>query len=125
MEYKPTYLTSNVHLNFIMLALHDLLNTSLYDLNFRLIIHPQHLNIFTLSMQTNTNVSCDIDDDESYDHNNEDRFEEQQKDISIDTMVQNTLPSEQIYDYFENVVTMAPSQDFKSLGLFKIRIVKN
>jgi hypothetical protein len=71
-----------------------------------------------------TNVFCNIDDDESCDHNNEDRFEEQ-KGTSIDTMVQNTLSSEQIYDYFENVVTMAPCQDFKSLGLFKIPIVKN
>ncbi len=34
-------------------------------------------------------------------------------------MVQNMLYSENIYDYFENVVTMAPSQDFKPLGLFQ------
>jgi hypothetical protein len=43
--------------------------------------------MFTLLMQTNTNVSCDVDDDESCDHNNEDRFEEQQQDILIDIMV--------------------------------------
>jgi hypothetical protein len=30
-------------------------------------------------MQTNTNVFCDVDDDESCDHNNEDKFEEEQK----------------------------------------------
>jgi hypothetical protein len=70
-------------------------------------------------MQTNTNVSCDVDDDESCDHSNEDRFEEEQEDILIDTMVQNILSSEQIYDYFENVVTMVPSQYFKPLGLFQ------
>jgi hypothetical protein len=34
-------------------------------------------------------------------------------------MVQNILSSKQIYDYFENVVTMAPSQDFKPLGPFQ------
>jgi len=34
-------------------------------------------------------------------------------------MVQNILFDEQIYDYFENVVTVAPSQDFKPLGLFQ------
>jgi hypothetical protein len=33
--------------------------------------------------------------------------------------VQNILSFEQIYNYFENVVTLAPSQDFKPLGLFQ------
>ncbi len=65
-----------------MLALHDLLNTPLYDLNFGITIHPQCLDIFTLSMQTNTNVFCNVDDDESCDDNNEDRFEEKKKHIN-------------------------------------------
>jgi hypothetical protein len=78
MEYKSPYFTSNVHLNLIMLALHDLLNTPLYE-NSGITIHPHLLDIVTLSMQTNTNVSCDIDDDvESCNHNNEDRFEKEQ-----------------------------------------------
>jgi hypothetical protein len=34
-------------------------------------------------------------------------------------MVQNILSSEQIYDYFENVVTVALGQDFKPLGFFQ------
>jgi len=34
-------------------------------------------------------------------------------------MVQNILSSKQIYDYFENHITMAPCQDFKSLGIFQ------
>jgi hypothetical protein len=38
-----------------MLALHDLLNTPLYE-NYRIIIHPRWFDMFTLSMQTNTNV---------------------------------------------------------------------
>jgi hypothetical protein len=58
-----------------MLALHDLFNTPLYE-NFGMRIHPCWLDIFTLSMQININVSYDIDDDESCDHNNEDKFEE-------------------------------------------------
>jgi hypothetical protein len=58
-------------------------------------------------MQTSTNVSCNVDDDESCDHNNEDRFEEEQKDILTYTIVQNILSSEQIYAYFENHVIMA------------------
>jgi len=87
--------------------------------NFGITIHPSWLDMFTLSMQTDTNVPCNIDDDESCDHNNEYRFEGEQEDILIDTMVQNILFDEKIYDYFENVVTMAPSQDFKPLGLFK------
>jgi hypothetical protein len=56
--------------------------------------------MFTLSIQTNTNVSCDIDDDESCDHNNENRFEDEQEDILTNTMVQNILSSKQIYCYF-------------------------
>ncbi len=39
MEYKSPYLTCNVHLNLIMLALHDLFNTPLYE-NSRITIHP-------------------------------------------------------------------------------------
>jgi hypothetical protein len=34
-------------------------------------------------------------------------------------MVQNILSFEQIYDYFENVMIVAPSQGFKSLGFFQ------
>ncbi len=84
------------------MALHDLFNTPLYE-NLGITIHPRWLDMFLLSMQTNTNVSCGIVD-ESCDHNNEDRFEEEQEDILIDTMVQNILSSEQIYDYFENAI---------------------
>jgi hypothetical protein len=53
------------------------------------------------------------------DNNNEDGFEEEQEDISINIMVQNILSFKQIYDYFENAITMAPSKDFKPLGLFQ------
>jgi hypothetical protein len=37
----------------------------------------------------------------------------------MDTMVQNVLSYEQIYDYFENVIIVAPSEDFRPLGLFQ------
>ncbi len=53
------------------------------------------------------------------DNNNEDGFEEEQEDISIDIMVQNILSFEQIYDYFKNVITVALGEDFKPLGLFQ------
>jgi len=69
-----------------MLALHDLFTTPLYE-NSGITIHPCEFDMFTLSMQTNTNVSCDIDDDESCDHNNENRFEEEQKEILTYSMV--------------------------------------
>jgi hypothetical protein len=75
--------------------------------------------MFTLSIQTNTNVSCDIDDDESCDHNNENRFEDEQEDILTNAMVQNILSFKQIYCYFKNVIIVALSQDFKPLGLFQ------
>ncbi len=47
MEYKSPYLIGNVCSNFIMLALHDLLNTPLYE-NSRITIHPCWLDMFTL-----------------------------------------------------------------------------
>jgi hypothetical protein len=106
MEYKSPYLPTNVCPNLIMLGLHDFLNTPLYE-NSIITIYPCQLDMFTLSMQTSTNISYDVNDDESCDHNNEDRCEEEQEDILIDTMVQNILSSEQIYNYFENVITMA------------------
>jgi hypothetical protein len=59
-----------------MLALHDILNTPLYE-NSKITINPRWFDMFTLSMQTNINVFYDIDDDESFDHNNEVRFEEE------------------------------------------------
>jgi hypothetical protein len=43
--------------------------------------------MFTLLEQTNINVSCDIDDDESCDHNNENRFEEEQEETLTNSMV--------------------------------------
>jgi hypothetical protein len=78
-----------------MLALHDLFNTPLYE-NFAITIHPCWLDMFTLSMQTNINVFYDVDDDESCDRNNENKFEKEQEDIFTYTMVQNILCSEQM-----------------------------
>jgi hypothetical protein len=60
-----------------------------------------------------------VDDDESCDHNNEGSFEEEQEEILTNTMVQNILSFEQIYDYFESAVIVALGQDFKPLSLFQ------
>jgi hypothetical protein len=49
--------------------------------------------MLTLSIQTNIDVFCDIDDDESCDHNNEDRFEKKPGDLLINTIIQNILSS--------------------------------
>ncbi len=69
--------------------------------------------MFTLFCQTHfINISCETSD-VPCDNNNEDGFEEEQEDISIDTMMQNILSSEQIYNHFENVRTVAPGEDFK------------
>ncbi len=87
MEYKSSHLINNVRLNFIMLALYDLFNKPLNE-KFRIIIHPWWFDMFTLLMQTNTNVCYNINDNESCDHHNENRFEEEYKDILIDKMVQ-------------------------------------
>ncbi len=75
MEYKSPYLTSNVHPNLIMTALHDFLNTPLYKY-FNISIHPW-FDMFTLSRQTHfINIFCETNDVPS-DNNNEDGFEEE------------------------------------------------
>ncbi len=86
MEYKSSCLIGIVCVNLIMLALHDLLNTPLYE-NFGITIHSHLLDMFALSMQTNINISYNVDDDKSCDHNNEDKFEDEQEDILTYTMV--------------------------------------
>ncbi len=124
MEYKLPYLTGNVCPSHIMTTLHDFFNTSSYK-NSNISIHTQWLYMFTLSHQTHSiNISCETND-VPCDINNEDGFEEEQEDISIDIMVQNILSFEQIYDYFENVITVALGEDFKPLGLFQEFIGKN
>ncbi len=83
-------------------SLYNLFNTPLYK-DSNISIHPQWLNMFTLCHQTHfNNISCETND-VPCDNNNEDGFEEEQKDISTNTMVQNKLSFEQIYEYFENV----------------------
>jgi hypothetical protein len=76
--------------------------------------------MFTLFHQIHsTNISCETND-VPCDNYNEDEFEEkQEEDISIHPMVQNILSSEQIYDYFENVILVALGKEFKPLGLFQ------
>jgi hypothetical protein len=51
MEYKSPYSIVNVHLNLIMIALHDLLNILLYK-DSSISIHPQWFDMFTLFYQT-------------------------------------------------------------------------
>jgi hypothetical protein len=76
--------------------------------------------MFTLFHQTHSiNISCETND-VPCDNYNEDEFEEEQEeDISIHPMVQNTLSFEQIYDYFENDILVALGKEFKLLGLFQ------
>jgi hypothetical protein len=47
-----------------------------------------------------------------------DKFEGTTKKLAIDTLVQNFLSFDQIMND-ENIITMAPSQDYKPLGLFQ------
>jgi hypothetical protein len=101
-----------------MIAFYDLFNTLLYK-DSNISIHPQWLDMFTLSHHTHSiNISCETND-VPCDNNNENGFEEEPKDISTNTMVQNKLSFEQIYNYFENVIIVAFGEDFKPLGLFK------
>ncbi len=66
-------------------------------------------------MQTNINVFCNVIDDESCDHNNEDKFEEQE-DILTYTMVQNILFLNK-YMIILKCYNCDTGQDFKPLGL--------
>jgi len=59
-------------------------------------------------------------------NSNEEGFEEKQENRSIGIMVQNILSLKQNYDYFENVIIVAPSQGFKPFWVIsKMFIVKN
>ncbi len=109
-----------------MSALHVIIDTPLYK-NIEVNIHPQWNSMFALSQQTqNANVAENVDNthednntnNQSCETNNEDGFEEQHENVTTDTMVQNLLSSEQIYDYFEKTIVVAPGQDSKPLGLF-------
>ncbi len=61
-------------------------------------IHPQWLDMLTLFCKTHSiNISCGTHD-VPCDSNNENIFENEQKHISTQIMVQNILSFEQIYD---------------------------
>ncbi len=105
------YLISNVQPNLIMIALHDSHNTPLYK-DFNISIHTQWLDMFTLSHQTHfINISCETND-VPCDSNNEDGFEDEQKYILTNTMVQNIFSFEQIYNYFEKCYNCCIRQRF-------------
>ncbi len=52
----------------------------------------------------------------SCDHNNENKFNKKQENINKYNGAKHVI-FRKIYDYFENVITVAPSQDFKPCGL--------
>jgi hypothetical protein len=59
MKYKSPYLTNNVCLNFIMLALPDILNTPLYE-KFGIIIHSHWFDIVaTLTLGSQPKQRCE------------------------------------------------------------------
>ncbi len=92
---KPYYRTT----------LHDLLNTLIHQ-------SIQWLDMFTLFCKTHSiNISYETHD-VPYDNNNENIFENEQEDIATQTMVQNILSFEQIYDYFKNVMIVHQAKIF-------------
>jgi hypothetical protein len=82
--------------------------------------------MFTLFQQTQPiNISCDTNN-MPCNNSNEEGFEKKQENRSIGIMVQNILSLEQNYDYFENAIIVAPSQNFKPFWVIsKMFIVKN
>ncbi len=109
-----------------MLTLYDFLNTTTLHKGFDISIHSQWLGMFTLFQQTQPiNISCDTNN-VPCNNINEEGFEKKQENRSIGIMVQNILFSQQNYDYFQNAIIVAPSQDFKPFWVIsKMFIVKN
>jgi hypothetical protein len=80
-----------------------------------IVIRPQWNSLFALHMQSSSNLDVNMD---IGDNSNEDNFEEDIENPPSETLVHNFLDSEKIYD-FENLMSIAPSQEYSSLGIFK------
>jgi hypothetical protein len=65
-------------------------------------------------MQSSSNLDVNMDIE---DNSNADNFEDIE-DSPSETLVHNFLDSEKIYD-FENLMSIAPSQEYSPVGIFK------
>jgi len=106
----------NLRPNLVMLALKDFISTPLYS-NLNVTINPQWSSLFsmhtTLCNQTNDQNISSFDD---YDFKNEDHI----ICVPIKSMIQIYFLDASKIDDYENVVcSIAPSQDFHPLGLFR------
>jgi len=112
LQYKSPFMSGNVRLNMIMLALKDLLSTPLYkklDVN----IHHAWDNLFRIHVNIKTEKNF-IDDMDVI----KDSFEEDVEQISTDTMIHKFLDSNIINDY-DKMLVVAPSEDYHPLSIFK------
>jgi len=98
-------MSGNVCPNLIMLALKDLISTTLYS-NLNVTIHPQWNNLFsmhtTLSNQTNDQYISSSND---FNFENEDHV----TCALIDSMIHNFLNASKINDYENIIYPIAPS----------------
>ena len=99
-----------------MIALKDFIKTPLH-IECNVVICPQWNSLFALHMQLSSNIDVDMD---IKDNSNVDNFEEDVENPPSETLVHNFLDSEKIYD-FENLMSIAPSQDLSLIGIFKDR----
>ena len=83
LEYRSPYMSGNIRPNMTMITLKDLINTPLYK-ECNVSIRPQWNSLFTLHMQSSSNLDVHINIE---DNPNEDNFEEESEDFPSETLV--------------------------------------
>jgi len=104
----------NVCPNMVMVILQDLIETPLYK-KLNVTIHHQWASLFTLHM----NLKSQIPTYNNVSSDNSDSNNEKIHYTPIDSMIHKFLDAQKIMDYENIIYSIAPSQNFDILGLFK------
>jgi hypothetical protein len=116
LEYKSIYMSGFVRPNIVMKALNDLCKTPLYK-DANVYIKQDWKDIMDSSMNevpTSNNKNEHISEGLI----SSDGFEEIHDDQGTDTLIQNILEPEQIFDD-DDSIAIAPGENFRPLGLFR------
>jgi hypothetical protein len=117
LEYKSPYLLGNICPNQVMVVLRDLVKTPLY-INVKIPVRPMWEDMFNIAKtQRNKNRLNTLQETKLNMEQSSDKFKEITKKLAINTLVQNFLLPDQIMND-ENIIIVAPNQDYKPLGLF-------
>jgi hypothetical protein len=113
-EYKSPYMLENDHPNMVMIALQNLIEMSLYkDLNVT--IHHQWASLFSLLLDLDSQILKSSDASFENSNSNNEKLHCTPKDL----MIHNLLEVPKLIDYENIIYSIAPSQHFHPLGLFK------